>query len=220
MSYSESDKENDLRQAEYERAAAKHYSERSIEEQRLVDAMTTDAKTPRTFSVPMKSTDTAIEKVRKAHRARIADLQDELAEANAKLARMQSGVESAARELSARDMMIRDLNEKLADCRRDALIESLREDAKMWRYIRDNAPPEGCTVRFMPGGSAITWGVITESELGRVEDALKELVAMVRGECPSLLDEDSGGSALLSMEIDDILYSARATQPTSEGEGK
>ena len=32
--------------------------------------------------------------------------------------------------------------------------------------------------------------------------ALEELVALVRGECPSLLNEDSGGDAKLSMEID------------------
>ena len=34
---------------------------------------------------------------------------------------------------------------------------------------------------------------------------LIELVAQVRGECPSLLNEDSGGDARLSMAIDDAI---------------
>lgn len=38
---------------------------------------------------------------------------------------------------------------------------------------------------------------------------LIELVAQVRGECPSLLDEDSGGDARLSMAIDDAIDAAR-----------
>lgn len=35
--------------------------------------------------------------------------------------------------------------------------------------------------------------------------ALDELVAQVRGECPSLLNEDSGGDGDLSIEIDEAL---------------
>lgn len=41
----------------------------------------------------------------------------------------------------------------------------------------------------------------------RYEKALRELVALVRGECPRLLDEDSGGNAALSIEIDQALSS-------------
>lgn len=40
-------------------------------------------------------------------------------------------------------------------------------------------------------------------------EALKELHALVLGECPSLLDEDSGGDARLCMEIEDALKKAR-----------
>ena len=36
-------------------------------------------------------------------------------------------------------------------------------------------------------------------------NALKELYAIVNGECPSLLDEDRGGCAWLDMEIEDLL---------------
>jgi len=35
--------------------------------------------------------------------------------------------------------------------------------------------------------------------------ALCELTAMVRGECPQLLDEDSGGNSRLSIEIGELL---------------
>jgi len=38
---------------------------------------------------------------------------------------------------------------------------------------------------------------------------LIELVAQVRGECPSLLDEDSGGDARLSMVIDDAIIEGK-----------
>ena len=42
-------------------------------------------------------------------------------------------------------------------------------------------------------------------ENGKLRSALAELTALVRGECGALLDEDRGGSASLSMEIDDLL---------------
>jgi|688.fasta_scaffold683360_2 hypothetical protein len=45
----------------------------------------------------------------------------------------------------------------------------------------------------------------TENEIVRLRSALTELTALVRGECGALLDEDRGGSASLSMEIDDLL---------------
>ena len=39
--------------------------------------------------------------------------------------------------------------------------------------------------------------------------ALEELYAMVKGECPSLLNEDSGGCARLDMAIEDAINKAR-----------
>lgn len=42
-------------------------------------------------------------------------------------------------------------------------------------------------------------------QIVRLRSALTELTALVRGECGALLDEDRGGSASLSMEIDDLL---------------
>ena len=38
-----------------------------------------------------------------------------------------------------------------------------------------------------------------------LEQALRELTAMVRGECPSLLNEDSGGNGDLSCQIEKLL---------------
>lgn len=46
---------------------------------------------------------------------------------------------------------------------------------------------------------------LTPAELRQVHSALEELVAMVRGECPSLLNEDSGGNARLAEECDAAL---------------
>jgi len=39
-------------------------------------------------------------------------------------------------------------------------------------------------------------------------EALKELYAVVKGECPSLLDEDSGGDSRLALEIESVLAKA------------
>jgi hypothetical protein len=42
-------------------------------------------------------------------------------------------------------------------------------------------------------------------QLARARSALKELHAQVLGECPSLLNEDSGGDSMLDLEIRAIL---------------
>ena len=44
-----------------------------------------------------------------------------------------------------------------------------------------------------------------KAENERLRKALQELVALVRGECPRLLDEDRDGDARLSIEIDAAL---------------
>lgn len=43
------------------------------------------------------------------------------------------------------------------------------------------------------------------ADMQRLRNALGDIVALVRGECPSLLNEDSGGNAVLSIEIDSLL---------------
>lgn len=42
--------------------------------------------------------------------------------------------------------------------------------------------------------------------------SLKELYYTVQGECPSLLDEDSGGSAYLDIEISNAIANAEGTK--------
>lgn len=54
-----------------------------------------------------------------------------------------------------------------------------------------------------PGGSSIPMGV-TERERALAE-ALRDLYAVVEGECPHLLNEDSGGDAALDARIQDAL---------------
>lgn len=46
-------------------------------------------------------------------------------------------------------------------------------------------------------------------EIERLRLALRELHATVLGECPSLLNEDSGGNARLDAEIDALLHEER-----------
>ena len=57
---------------------------------------------------------------------------------------------------------------------------------------------------------------ITRAESGEREalSCLQELFALVMGECPSLLDEDSGGSADLCLRIEETL---RSPAPTWRG---
>lgn len=51
-----------------------------------------------------------------------------------------------------------------------------------------------------------------DAENKRLLECLSELATLVRGECPSLLNEDSGGNAHLSMEIDSIIYRRKANR--------
>ena len=46
-----------------------------------------------------------------------------------------------------------------------------------------------------------------QATIGKLVEALSELHAMVRGECPSLLNEDSGGDAELDCNIEDLINS-------------
>lgn len=45
-----------------------------------------------------------------------------------------------------------------------------------------------------------------------LREALEDLFAVVRGECPSLLNEDSGGDGELSIRIEDLLSSTATEQ--------
>lgn len=54
---------------------------------------------------------------------------------------------------------------------------------------------------------------------GELVSNLSELHAIVKGECPSLLDEDSGGSSWLDYAIDSLLDRARALLAAPEAVG-
>ena len=42
--------------------------------------------------------------------------------------------------------------------------------------------------------------------VSELQNALQDLYRLVIGECPSLLDEDSGGDINLAMKIEELLY--------------
>ena len=69
------------------------------------------------------------------------------------------------------------------------------------------------------GPLGVLRGVIADrdrltAEVLRLQAALRELHAMVSGECPSLLNEDSGGNAMLDLEIEELLSPATSTGET------
>lgn len=75
----------------------------------------------------------------------------------------------------------------------DALTAEVNEQARL------NGMGSEREARLMAQVAEIT------AENAALKSLLSELTAMVNGECPSLLDEDSGGCARLAMAIDDAL---------------
>lgn len=55
-----------------------------------------------------------------------------------------------------------------------------------------------------------------EDKVKETKALLGELFAMVKGECPSLLNEDSGGNAKLALEIEKTLSHTEESNPTKE----
>jgi hypothetical protein len=51
-------------------------------------------------------------------------------------------------------------------------------------------------------------------------EALRELFALVKGECPSLLNEDSGGDGALCLRIEDALAAAHPTEQRIQAQGR
>ena len=52
-----------------------------------------------------------------------------------------------------------------------------------------------------------------EAENKNIKHLLRELNALVCGECPSLLNEDSGGDSRLALEIEDALKVTAPKEP-------
>lgn len=63
--------------------------------------------------------------------------------------------------------------------------------------------PEHCDIHDC--GDAHATPVVQGPSDERVRNALQNLYATVKGECPALLDEDRGGNSALAMEIEDIV---------------
>lgn len=61
---------------------------------------------------------------------------------------------------------------------------------------------EQCTIPYMK----------LKELVGVLVDALEELSALVKGECPRLLDEDSGGCARTDMAVKEALEQAKEAQ--------
>ncbi len=57
-----------------------------------------------------------------------------------------------------------------------------------------------------------------ESVNGRLLTLLSDLTCLVRGECPSLLDEDSGGDSKLSIAIEEAISLAQSQPPSMADE--
>lgn len=69
-------------------------------------------------------------------------------------------------------------------------VEAIQEDLKSMRDSRDRMKE--------------AWES-AEIDLNRCKTALTELRAIVKGECPSLLNEDSGGNGELDLQIAELL---------------
>lgn len=68
-------------------------------------------------------------------------------------------------------------------------------------------------------GAAMDRTETAEARVKVLEEALRELYAMIKGECPSLLNEDSGGNARLDMAIESALSPSNPV-PTDDGRGR
>ena len=102
---------------------------------------------------------------------------------------------------------------------RDAAMKSLQElyDTPLARYMqqyKDEAAQHRATIERLEGelveastahSRALAGMMIARDDRDRLRDALRELKALVQGECPSLLDEDSGGDAALALRIEAAL---------------
>ena len=81
------------------------------------------------------------------------------------------------------------------------LEERLRE-----RHLLGDCVLAAGVIKALMEENARLWEALSDyyalmAENARLRKALQELVALVRGECPRLLDEDRDGDARLSIEI-------------------
>ena len=87
-------------------------------------------------------------------------------------------------------------------------MNALKIDETVYREARMKAIGQNTTIKAVIEHLLRAWLTEGWAETAReleLQRCLHELVATVRGECPSLLNEDSGGDARLSLAIDEVL---------------
>ena len=124
--------------------------------------------------------------------------------------RLEKAINNMEKTSVCLDVFDRAIAEQRAEIERQAeLIAALKE----WKQIVLGTGTDQEAVIRMAAAEytqvAIqTWKAANEKqaqEIAALKVALRELHAVVKGECPSLLDEDSGGLANLDMQIDELL---------------
>jgi hypothetical protein len=78
-------------------------------------------------------------------------------------------------------------------------VSDVKRWLAMYHPLGDLAGPEVATMVLASDYDAL------KAENARLRKALQELVALVRGECPRLLDEDRDGDARLCIAIENAL---------------
>lgn len=153
----------------------------------LAEAQASVAPAPQAPSQRIAELVLLLRKIDKLHSGCVVDTGREAADA---LSALQQRVEQVTAE---RDEAERDYPRLQAQAM--AISEMLGEAG-----IGPCTIPEGVRLLIAAKEAA-------EATIASLRAVLSELVALVRGECPSLLNEDSGGDARLSMTIDAALAS-------------
>lgn len=90
----------------------------------------------------------------------------------------------------------------------DEEIKALRNRIERESPLNGHLHITGAT-RLVREAEAATLATVTPL-VQKICNSLENLLATVKGECPSLLNEDSGGSAYLGMDADEAITTARA----------
>lgn len=83
----------------------------------------------------------------------------------------------------------------------------------IWLRLKQSPEYRPLAAAVRERDAAVLKAIKQDALIKQMGEALEELVAVVNGECPSLLNEDSGGSAKLAMQIQDALDAWKAGQP-------
>ena len=98
--------------------------------------------------------------------------------------------------------MQEELRVRTAKLERECKLTQAQVDRMLVNSTQTHADLEGCKIAFE---QAWTSNRERAAKITALTEALTELHAMVVGECPSLMNEDSGGNGELSCQINDLL---------------